>query len=249
MAHSTALDPESIPPHRWLSASRPAGHETPTVCGTGRATTGRASTRELTRRRMAGRARPELRRRGHRERVRGQHQRPAAHREGLPRRGAGGGTPLRRDHAAEDVVAAAVVLLGSEARLLRHPAAVTAQGRDDPLGRRRRRRVARSTPTRCTSRSRPSTPTRNGATSPTGATSWRRSTTRPSECSASCRNPHDHSGRRGDAGGGRRDGCRRHVPPDPGGRVLRSSRASRWTIRSSAARGRRGGDASSAASA
>ena len=34
-------------------------------------------------------------------------------------------------------------------------------------------------------------------------------------------NPHDHSGRRGDAGGGRRDGCRRHVRPDTGGRVLR----------------------------
>ena len=68
--------------------------------------------------------------------------------------------------------------------LLRHPAHPPAARRHDP-GRGRASAAAPSTtPTPSTSRSTPSTTTRSGGTSPTGETSWRRSTTRPSACSA-----------------------------------------------------------------
>ena len=106
-------------------------------------------------------------------------------------------------------------------RLLRHPADRRAQGLPDPVRRRRRRRVAGLREHALRAARRRSTTTRSGATSPTGAASSRRTTTRPSGCSASSTNPLAHPRRRRDGEGRRRHGRRRHVPPDPGRRVLR----------------------------
>ena len=103
-----------------------------------------------------------------------------------------GRAPVRRRRVPADVVAGAPLPLGAAARaatassgitLLRRPGA--GRRRAGALRRRRRRRVAWSTPTRSTSRWPTSTTTRSGATSPTGAPSWRRTTTRRSGCSAS----------------------------------------------------------------
>ena len=94
-----------------------------------------------------------------------------------------------------------------------------------------------------------------GRTSPTGATSWPRTTTRPSGCSASSTNPTDDA--QSDDVMQRvaeQMGVGRHVPPDPGRRVLRPRRRAgagrrRSPTRSSAARARAAPAASSAASA
>ena len=72
----------------------------------------------------------------------GQRHRPAAHREGVPGRRARGRAALRRVELPEDLVAAALVLLGARARLLRPAADLGAQGRHGALRRRRGRRLA-----------------------------------------------------------------------------------------------------------
>ena len=64
-----------------------------------------------------------------------------------------------------------------------------AQGLPDPGRRGRRRRLAGLRQHALRAAAPPSTTTRRGATSPTGGPSWRRTTTRPSGCSASSTNP------------------------------------------------------------
>ena len=90
---------------------------------------------------------------------------------------------------AADVVGPQEVPVPARARLLRHPAHRRAQGLPDPRPAPASAAGRWSTPTRSTSRCRPSTTTRRGATSPTGGPSWRRTTTRPSGCSASTTYP------------------------------------------------------------
>ena len=74
--------------------------------------------------------------------------------------------------------------VGAGGRLLRHPAHPSPAARDDPRRSGRRRRIARTTPTRSTSRAAPSSPTPSGAHSRTGMPSCRRTTRRRSGCSA-----------------------------------------------------------------
>ena len=109
--------------------------------------------------------------------------------------GARGRPPVRRRRVPAHVLAGAHVPVGAAARLLRHPAAHPAARRDvaacscSPAPASAAARW--STPTRSTSRSPTSTTTRSGATSPTGAPSSRRTTTRRSGCSASRTYPVD----------------------------------------------------------
>ena len=63
-----------------------------------------------------------LRRPGHRLRLRGLGDRPAAHREGVPRRRAGGRRPVRRGVVPEDLVGREELPVPARCRLLRHPA-------------------------------------------------------------------------------------------------------------------------------
>ena len=130
-----------------------------------------------------------LRRPGRRVGVRGLGLRAAAHREGLPGRGPRGGRALRRVHLSGDVVGPQALPLRAAARLLRDPADRRAEGLRDPVRCRRRRRLAglRQHALRAARRLLPRPV--SGATSPTGGTSWRRTTTRPSGCSASSTNP------------------------------------------------------------
>ena len=138
--------------------------------------------------------------------------------------GAGGRPALRRRRVPEDLLAAARASSGPRRlRLLRHPADHPARPRSkagggcwcssgagvgggslvyantlyEPLRRR-------------------STPTRSGGTSPTGGPSWRRYYDQAKRMLGVTTYPtHDPRGR-GDAGGRRADGRRRHLPPDPG---------------------------------
>ena len=111
--------------------------------------------------------------------------------------------------------------VGARARLLRHPADRRRPRHDDRRRRRRRRRLAGLRQHALRAAARVLQATRSGRTSPTGRPSWRRTTTRPSGCSGvvdnPVRTPADDVMEKvaNDMGVGR------HLPPDPGRRLLR----------------------------
>ena len=107
---------------------------------------------------------------------------------------------------AEDLVAAQGLPVGPTAGAHGHPAHPRAQGRRRArrCGCRRRLPRVREHPLRA--RASTSSTTRSGATSPTGPTSSRPTTTRPPACSGVIKNPHDDAQRRDHEGGRRRDG-------------------------------------------
>ena len=167
--------------------------------------------------------RVRLRRPRRRLRVRRVRDRAAADREGLPGRRARGRRPVRGPGPARDLVRHQAVPVPPGARLLRHPADRRAQELPDRVRRRRRRRLAglREHALRAAAGV-----LRGPAVEPhhrleVGA----RAVLRPGQADAR-RGPEpaaDPVGRR-DGEGRDRDGRGPHVPPDPGGRVLRRAR-------------------------
>ena len=157
-----------------------------------------------------------LRRLGHRA---------AADREGLPGRRARGrravrGRGLRRDHLRPQAATSSAPALG----MLRHPAHRRRPRLADPGRRGRRRRLAGLRQHALRAARRRSTTTRSGRTSPTGRTSSRPTTTRPSGCSASSSNPVRTPSDEVMEKVADDMGVGRHLPPDAGRRLLRRPR-------------------------
>ena len=142
-----------------------------------------------------------LRRPRRRLRLRRLGHRAAADREGLPGRRARGRRAVRRRRLRRRPPGTCKrFLFGAGARHATASSASTLlKDCADPVRRRRRRRLAGLRQHALRAARRRSTTTRSGRTSPTGRPSWRRTTTRPSGCSASSTNPLRHAGRRGDA--------------------------------------------------
>ena len=112
-------------------------------------------------------------------------------REGLPGARARGRPALRGRGLRAHLVGPAPLPLGAAARLLRRPARPPAARRRHPRRCRGRWRVAQLRQHALPAADGRSTATRSGATSPTGAPSWRRTTRPRAGCSASSTNPCD----------------------------------------------------------
>ena len=131
------------------------------------------------------------------------------------------GARFEDDDFADDLVRHQALPVPARGRLLRHPAHRRAQGLPDPLRRRRRRRLAGLREHALRAARRRSTTTRRGR----DITDWRAELApyydQAKRMLGVVENPLLHAVRRGDEAGRRRPGRRRHVPPDPGRRVLR----------------------------
>ncbi len=164
-----------------------------------------------------------LRRPGHRVGLRRLRHRTAADREGLPGRRARGRRALRGRRLPGHVLRRQAVPLRAVAGDVRHPAHRHGQGLPDPRRRRRRRWVARL-------RQHALRAARRLLPRPVVVAHHRlegraRALLRPGQADARRRRqPAPHAGRRGDEAGRRRHGGGRHVPPDPGRRLLRRAR-------------------------